>query len=94
MSEQSPKHLIQVDGNTSTACAYCRYYVDSQKFPDGANHYLQAHGMRVIAAGHQTSRDLEGHPYSYPFVLLGGDEIPPPVRPVTVEIVGVPPKAS
>lgn len=93
MSDPSPRHLIQVDGNTSTGCQFCKYSIDSRRFPDGANHYLQQHGMRVIGAGQQTSRDYDGQPYSYPFVLLGGDEIPPERGPISVEFVGVSPRA-
>ena len=91
MEMASAKFVVKVDGNTSTACKYCSFYVDSQTFPSGANHYLQIHRMQLLAAGQETVEDYQGRIRSYPFVLLAGDEIPSE-RPIPkVELVGVQP---
>lgn len=94
MNESPSRHLVQVDGNTTTGCEYCNYRIDAERFPDGANHYIQAHGMRVVAAGQQTARDYDGQPYHFPFVLLGGDNVPPARPPFSVTVVGVEPRET
>ena len=92
MNDPDARYLVQVDGNTSTGCEYCDYRIDAERFPDGANHYIQEHGMRVIGAGQQTSRDYDGHPYHFPFVLLGGAELPRERDPISFRIEVMTPK--
>lgn len=90
MVSKSVKHMVKVDGNVSTGCAYCKFWVDSARFPDGVNHYLQVHSLEIVAAGQETARSHDGSIYSFPFVLLAGKEIPPDRVPTRFQVQTAP----
>ena len=60
------KSIVRIDSDSGRSCPVgggCKFYFDPQKFEEGVNHMIQAHGYHVEHIGQETSTGKDGRPY-------------------------------
>ena len=86
MSIEDVKCIVRVSTNEGGSCKHCDHSVGIEHFVDGVNHYISAHGYRLLHVGTQSLSDTDGKTYHTTIAVLGTDEPPPEKEPVVVTI--------
>ena len=65
-------HAVQVSTDVHQLCQVCRAEVPSaENIANWINHYIDAHGYRLLHVGQQSTMDFEGKPYQTTVAVLG-----------------------
>jgi hypothetical protein len=92
------RRTTEVSSNIGRGCEHCRYGIGamgSEDITDGINHFIEAHGYRLLHVGTETSHGPNGEPWHNTVAVLGHDNPPPLAPPVDVfapKIMGDEPK--
>jgi len=54
------KHVVHISTNIGTRCAHCRESIGGERFAESINHYIGAHGYKLLHVGTETSHASEG----------------------------------
>jgi hypothetical protein len=80
------KSVIHISSDVGTGCKHCEAHIDGPNdFDDSVNHYIQAHGYRLLHVGSQAGSDYEGKTCHFTVAVLGHDDPPPEREPPTIE---------
>jgi len=80
--------LASVDTLQTGSCDHCDVSVGGPDLADGANHYSEAHGYKVVHVGGFTSSDPNtGRPLQQSIVVLQANDPPPLRTPAVREIL-------
>jgi hypothetical protein len=75
------KRTTEVSSNISRGCEHCGHSIGGEdNVADSINHYIEAHGYRLLHVGPQTHVGHDGKPYHTTVAVLGHDD-PPEVMP-------------
>jgi hypothetical protein len=76
------KHVLTLSTNVISPCEHCdRFGPDSHdRLAQAINHYLEAHGYRLLHIGQDTTRNNEGELWHATIAILGHDDPPPQAR--------------
>jgi len=53
------KHVVEVSTHTGTSCEHCHTQVGLANFTEGINHYIEAHGYKLLHIGSETGEGLQ-----------------------------------
>ncbi len=86
------KRVAYLNSSAGRCCEHCDRGVgllspEAKDISDAINHYIQAHGYKLLHIGTESSRDHEGA-LCHSTVAILGAENPPQMRPETEEIIG------
>lgn len=78
-------HIVHVATNIGTSCKHCSESVGIEHFTSGVNHYITAHGYKLLHVGQQTEHATDGGLWHSTVAVLGTesadegekDEYPP-----------------
>lgn len=81
----SAKRVTYLNSSAGRCCEHCDRGVgllspESKDIADAINHYIEAHGYKLLHVGTETSRDHEGV-LCHSTVAILGSENPPQLRP-------------
>jgi len=83
MSIEKVKRTVEVSGNIGRPCEHCNELVgvwkDDQDITKSINHYIEAHGYRLLHVGQQTTHGDKGD-WHFTVAILGHDD-PPALKP-------------
>ena len=89
---ENVKRTTQVSSNISGACEHCGesvgYSPRTLGISDSINHYIEAHGYRLLHVGTQTTHGSNEKPWHTTVAVLGHDN-PPKVMPSATTHVGI-----
>lgn len=77
------KRTTEIASNLSRGCEHCDYSIGAIGESDIAgsiNHYIEAHGYRLLHVGSETNHGPDGKPWQHTVAILGHDN-PPPIKP-------------
>jgi hypothetical protein len=86
------KRTTTISSNIGRSCEHCDEWVGipmgagSDDITDSINHYITAHGYRLLHVGTQTSHDRDGKLWHSTIAVLGHDNPPPLKPPVEIRI--------
>lgn len=64
-------HVVHISNDEGKSCEHCDFRVGTDNFAESINHYISAHGYKLLHVGQQTSRDSMGNPWQLTVALLG-----------------------
>lgn len=70
------QHVIAISSDIHTGCQECNEWKNPSEFSgsaaaEKANHYVQAHGYRILHIGQETGTDNEGRPHQNTVIIVG-----------------------
>lgn len=67
------EHIVQVNTVVEMRCEHCDFWTGgSERFAQSLNHYIEAHGYRLLHVGSDTSTNLEdGSAWPFTVGILG-----------------------
>ena len=72
------KYVVAVTANSVSGCQECSEWragdASADTVAEAANHYVAAHGYRILHVGQETTRDVEGRPWQYTVIVVGTDD--------------------
>jgi len=96
------KRTTTISSNIGRGCDHCDEWIGApvgghdDGITDSINHYISAHGYRLLHVGTQTSHDMDGKLWHSTVAVLGHDNPPalkPPVE-ISIKHVLVDPKTK
>ena len=90
MDIEEVRGTVQLSTNIGTRCRHCAELVgfsDDGDLSQSINHYIDAHGYRLLHLGTQTSHAADGSPWHSTIAVLGHDNPPPDAPKPEVRIV-------
>lgn len=89
---ENVKRTVEISSNIGQGCDHCDEWVGASMRGNGGvatsiNHYIEAHGYKLLHVGSQTSRDDEGKPWHSTVAILGHDD-PPALKPPVEIVIG------
>jgi hypothetical protein len=74
MSMRNTKHVVLVSSNVVESCEHCSQRVGGEElFQDSVNHYLVAHGYKLLHVGAETTTDSDARPWHVTIAVLGSN---------------------
>ena len=86
------KRTTTISSNIGRGCEHCDEWIGApmqggrEDITDSINHYITAHGYRLLHVGTQTSHDMNGELWHSTVAVLGHDNPPPLKPPVEIRI--------
>jgi hypothetical protein len=72
MSIQDTAAVVHISTNVETGCTHCSEQIGGEdRFAESINHYIQAHGYKLLHVGQQTTPDYDGKPRHATAAVLG-----------------------
>lgn len=68
--QTSPSAVVTISSDVGSKCKHCDEFLGLNKFDFSVNHYIQAHGYRILHVGQQTSYDAESKPWQSTVAVL------------------------
>ena len=65
------RHVVHISTHRLTACELCREPIGGDQFAASVNHYLTAHGYKLLHVGAETTQDHQGQPWHTTVAVLG-----------------------
>lgn len=71
------QHVIGLSSDVHSACQECSDWIGARSdftvasVAEAANHYVQAHGYRIVHVGQETGQDNEGRPHQHTVIVVG-----------------------
>ena len=65
------RHIVRIDTNISKSCEHCSEWTGGKEFAKSVNHYLEAHGYKLLHVGQETTHGENGNPWQLTVSLLG-----------------------
>ena len=96
------KRTTTIASNIGRSCEHCDEWTGAplgaagDSITDSINHYITAHGYRLLHVGTQTSHDMDGKLWHSTIAVLGHDN-PPAIKPpveISIKRTIVAPKAE
>ncbi len=90
MTLEKIRHTVQLSSDISGGCLHCNDAVGGawdMLVTDNINHYITAHGYRLLQIGSQTSHGPDGKPWQSTVAIVGHDD-PPPLKPPAKIVIG------
>jgi hypothetical protein len=73
------RHVVHISTGIGTGCKHCHHSIGLERFAESINHYIEAHGYRLLHVGQQTEGYSE-NPYQTTVAVVGttlsADELP------------------
>ena len=64
--------IARVSSDVSGGCPLCNTRLDgTEKFADACNHLMQAHKLKCLHVGQETSADADGKPWHSTVAIFG-----------------------
>jgi hypothetical protein len=63
MAIQKTKNVVRISTDVITACERCTHAIGGDKFADSINHYINAHGYKLLHVGSETLHGSDGKPW-------------------------------
>ena len=63
-------HVVHISNDESKSCEHCDFRAGSD-LAESINHYIDAHGYKLLHVGQETSRDNMGNPWQIKVAVLG-----------------------
>ena len=65
-------HVVHVSTGVGGSCEDCDERVGAERFAESVNHYIEAHGYRLLHVGTEWGAEAEdGGPVNYTVAVLG-----------------------
>jgi hypothetical protein len=78
MSLRSMKHVVRISSNLIETCAHCGEVIGGDELFDASvNHYLSAHGYKLLHVGAETTTDRDDRPWHATVAILGANRLQP-----------------
>lgn len=71
MPIEDVRNVVYVSTDSFGSCKHCATTIDGRNFAEGVNHYLTAHGYKLLHIGQETTEDRNGNPWQKTVALLG-----------------------
>jgi len=85
------KRTTTISSNIGRGCVHCNESIgpkdQSDDITESINHYITAHGYRLLHVGTQTSHDMDGKLLHSTVAILGHDD-PPALKPPVEVVIG------
>jgi len=66
------EHIVHISTNIGTGCEHCQdQRIGVDDFADSVNHYIKAHGYRLLHTAAETSYDMDGKPWHSTVAVVG-----------------------
>src|SRR5262245_12662922 len=88
---ENVKRTTQISSNIGRRCEHCDEHIGATDdgIAESINHYIDAHGYRLLHVGNETGRGRDGELVYHTIAVLGHDN-PPAVVVPKVEILTLP----
>jgi hypothetical protein len=94
MATETVRRATEIASNISRRCDHCNEMVGGGlgdgSVADSINHFITAHGYRLLHVGSQTNHGPNGEPWHNVVAVMGHDNPPPVQPPARVEIRSMP----
>jgi hypothetical protein len=78
MSLRNMKHIVRVSSNVIETCTRCAEVIGGDVLFDASiNHYMNAHGYKLLYVGAETTTDRDGMPWHSTIAILGSNRMQP-----------------
>jgi hypothetical protein len=64
-------HVVYISTDESKGCDHCDFRVGFENFAESINHYIDAHGYKLLHVGQESSRDINGNPFHLTVAVVG-----------------------
>ena len=72
MAIDDTKRVVSISSNITTGCGHCGKPVGGpDELSASINHYIEAHGYRLLHVGTETIHGPDGQPWSTTVAILG-----------------------
>jgi hypothetical protein len=92
MAIERVKHTVEVSSDIGRRCEHCDqsvgYETSGTDLSKSINHYIEAHGYRLLHVGTRTTTGSDGHPWNVTVAILGLEAAAQPADGVLGEWVG------
>ena len=92
MTFETIRRSVQLSSEIVTSCDHCQESVGGglgdTSLTGSINHYITAHGYRLLHVGTETSLGSDGKPWHNTLAILGHDDPPAVKPPATIQFGG------
>lgn len=69
-------HVVHISTNIGKTCEHCTEWIGANpgsdhRLADSINHYIEAHGYRLLHVGSETSHGMDGKPWHSTVAVVG-----------------------
>lgn len=68
------KHIVKVSTNIGESCEHCSEQVGVGNFTSGVNHYMDAHGYKLLHVGQESEHSPDGGLWHSTVAVLGKED--------------------
>lgn len=67
---ENVKHVVHINTDIGKGCEFCHFTIGGDRFAESVNHYIEAHGFRLLHVGQETVSG-ENSPVAVTAAVLG-----------------------
>jgi hypothetical protein len=64
-------HVVYISTNIGTTCEHCDTSIGIDNYANSINHYIKAHGYKLLHVGTETGEDYQGNPHHSTIAIVG-----------------------